>query len=268
MKKAKVLISVIIPTYNEEKNIGRLLSSLAQQTFKDFEIIVVDNYSTDKTRQIAQKFTNKVYELGPERSHQRNYGLKRARGKYILFVDADMELEKSTLEECVNKMENDQKLAGIIINEVSVGQGFLAKIKALEKKLYQDQPLIEAPRFFRTAKIKLIGGFDEDLVAGEEWDLGNRLGNLGNFAKVAAKIYHWESHSLIKDISKKYYYAKHIKKYAAKHQLAFRKQASILFRFSILFSKPKLILTSPAEFLGLLILKSAQYFAFLLAKKN
>lgn len=258
-------VSVIVATYNEKDNIARLLSSLRGQTFQDFETIVVDNYSTDQTRQIASKFTAKVYKFGKERSAQRNYGLKKARGKYILFVDADMELEKSTLEECVNKMENDQKLAAIIINEVSVGQGFLAKIKALEKKLYQDQALIEAPRFAKKAQLVQIGGFDEDLVAGEDWDLANRMRNLGNFSKIGAKIYHHQQQSFWGDIRKKYYYALHIQKYAKKYPETFKYQAGFA-RFSILFKKPKMVLEKPIDFMGLLFLKSAQYLAYLAAK--
>ena len=266
MKKAKVLISVIIPTYNEGKNIGRLLASLAQQTFKDFKIIVVDNYSTDKTRQIASKFTNQVYQIGPERSAQRNFGLKKARGQYVLFLDADMTLEPKVLAECLKAIQRNQ-FSAVTIDEISKGASFFAKVKALEKQLIINQTYLEAPRFLRKKDLQKIGGFDETLISGEDWDLAQRIRKLDRIGKINAKIYHHETGSLLSSIKKKYYYAKYIQKYALKHPGVYKKQASILFRFSILFSKPKLILTSPVEFLGLLILKSAQYFAFLLAKK-
>ena len=85
-------ISIIIATKNEENNISRLLRSLKEQTFRDFETIIVDNNSSDQTKKIASKFTSKIFIHGPERSTQRNYGLEKAIGKYILFLDADMEL--------------------------------------------------------------------------------------------------------------------------------------------------------------------------------
>ena len=265
MKKVPVQISVIIATKNEEKNIGRLLASLTQQTFKDFEIIVVDNYSTDKTRQIAKQFTKMIYQIPPERSSQKNFGLKKARGQYVLFLDADMTCQQHLLTECLKTFEKKPKIAGIVIPEEAAGTGFLAKIKALEKKLYQDQALIEAPRFARTGQVAQIGGFDEDLVAGEDWDLGNRLINFGNFAKVTAKIYHHEQKSFFQDIRKKYYYALHIQKYAEKYPEIFKYQASFA-RFSSLLKKPKMVLEKPIDFIGLLFLKSAQYLAYLAAK--
>src|SRR3990167_6053012 len=119
-------VSVIIATKNEEKNIKRLLESLKNQTLKDHEIIVVDNYSKDKTRQIASHFTKKVFSKGPERSTQKNFGLRKAKGEYILFVDADMKLEKNLLNNCYLTMKKNPRLAGVVINEVSTGSNFLA----------------------------------------------------------------------------------------------------------------------------------------------
>lgn len=97
-------VSVIITTKNEEANIKNFLKSIRNQTYpKDkIEIIVVDNNSTDRTKEIVVRYTEnpngnsfafhgvKVYNYGPERSAQRNFGVKQAGGKYILYLDADM----------------------------------------------------------------------------------------------------------------------------------------------------------------------------------
>lgn len=101
--KNKTEISVVIPAYNEEKNIGECLSSLLKQSFKDFEIIVVDDGSQDKTKEIVKKYqkNNKNISLiqgehkGPGAS--RNLGASRAKGKILAFVDADMVFDKDYL---------------------------------------------------------------------------------------------------------------------------------------------------------------------------
>lgn len=259
------IVSIIVPTKDEQKNLERLLESLKQQTFKDLEMIVVDNNSTDSTTQIAKRFTEKVYNHGPERSAQRNFGLRKALGKYVLFVDADMELTTKILTQCVGKMENDSKIVGLVIDETSRGSGYLAKVKNLEKKIYQGFSQIEAPRFFRRGDLLRVGGYTTNLIAGEDWDLATKIAKLGKFARIKAKILHFEGPSMLSDLGKKYYYAKHISKYAQKNPEAFQRQSSI-WRFSILFKKPKIILENPLEFSGLLLLKSAQYLVYLIAK--
>lgn len=260
-------ISVIIATKNEQNNLERLLASLKKQTLKDFETIIVDNYSTDQTLKIAQKYTSKIFQKGPERTVQRNFGLKKAVGKYILFVDADMQLQPNLLKESVNEMDKNPKIAGIVIDEISKGSSFLSRVKALEKQLTAGEEMIEAARFFRKKDIVKIGGYDEKLISGEDWDLSQRISKLGTFGRIKSKIYHFENQSIWEDIKKKYYYAKNIQPYAKKYpKLWQNQQANSLFRLKILFKKPDLILKNPLEFLGLLLLKSAHFAAFLITK--
>ena len=83
------MLSIVIPTFNEEKFLPHLLKSLKEQTFKDFEIIVADNNSTDATRSVAINVGAKVVKGGlPARG--RNNGAKVARGEWLLFLDADV----------------------------------------------------------------------------------------------------------------------------------------------------------------------------------
>ena len=109
------VVSVIVTTKNEEQNIGACLKSLVQQSMPPLEVIVVDNYSEDKTTEIAQEYGAKVFQLGPERSAQRNYGVEKAQGKYILYLDADMRLSPRVIEECFNHCEADSEIFGIYI---------------------------------------------------------------------------------------------------------------------------------------------------------
>lgn len=88
-------ISIIIPSYNEENNISRCLDSLINQTFKDFEILCVDDGSTDKTFEIIKKYSIKDKRIIPLKnpkkgvSSARNFGIANANGNYIGFVDSD-----------------------------------------------------------------------------------------------------------------------------------------------------------------------------------
>lgn len=99
-----MLLSIIIPTLNEEKNLLNLLESIKKQDFKDYEIIVSDNNSQDKTRLIAKKYGCKIVKGGlPPRA--RNNGALAARGKYLLFLDADVILKDNFLRDTISEMQ-------------------------------------------------------------------------------------------------------------------------------------------------------------------
>ncbi|SVD76714.1 uncharacterized protein METZ01_LOCUS429568, partial [marine metagenome] len=153
------VVSVIVTTKNEERNIGACLESVVQQSMPPLEMIVVDNYSEDKTAEIAQECGAKVFQLGPERSAQRNYGVEQAQGKYILYLDADMRLSQKVIEECVNCCEADNGVTGIYIPEIIVGEGFWIKVRRFERSFY-DGTIIDAVRFVPRATFQKVGGFD------------------------------------------------------------------------------------------------------------
>ena len=107
-------VSVIIPVFNGDKYIERLLKSLLRQSFNDFEVICVDNSSTDRTREIASAFCENdprffcvTIEHGGA-GVSRNKGLDLARGKYIIFLDVDDEYNKDLLKEMVSAAEKHQ----------------------------------------------------------------------------------------------------------------------------------------------------------------
>ena len=106
-------VSVLITTRNEERNIENCLRSIKNQNYPQdkIEIIVVDNKSTDRTKEIAKGYTEKVYNFGSERSAQRNFGVKQASGKYILYLDADMILSEDVVFKCVEKCKNSDTIA-------------------------------------------------------------------------------------------------------------------------------------------------------------
>jgi glycosyltransferase involved in cell wall biosynthesis len=98
MKTKKPFFSVIIPTLNEEHRIRRLLKSLEEQNFKDFETIIIDGGSNDKTAEVAKKFRAKVFvKKGLKEFPSRNYGAKVAQGDVLLFLSADVYLTPNAL---------------------------------------------------------------------------------------------------------------------------------------------------------------------------
>jgi len=98
------MLSIIIPTLNEEKSLPTLLDCLKSQNYKDIEIIVSDGNSTDKTIDIAKMYKCKTM-VSKKRSpsSQRNEGVKIAQGELILFLDADTLLPSNFLQEVIDE---------------------------------------------------------------------------------------------------------------------------------------------------------------------
>ena len=176
------LISVVVTTKNEQINIENCLKSIKNQIYKNYEIIVVDNFSTDETKVIAQKYADKFYQIGPERSGQRNYGFNElASGEFGLYLDADMILAPNLLKQFVENI--NEGVSGYFIEEIILGQSFFNKVRRFERFFYNTTP-IDAVRIFPLDKFKKVGGFDEQLFvsgSGEDWDLDLKLSSLGNF---------------------------------------------------------------------------------------
>ena len=98
------LISVIIACKNNQEYISQCLESLKNQTYTNWELIIVDNFSTDGTFEIAKKYTDKVFQLDPERSTQFNFGFKQSKGEIIYRIGAEYLLHPDVLEKCVAKI--------------------------------------------------------------------------------------------------------------------------------------------------------------------
>lgn len=105
-------LSIIVPVYNKKKYLYCVLESIRQQEFNDFECILVDDGSTDGSQNICDVFSKKdtrfitVHMSNSGVSNARNTGLKRARGKYITFIDADDSIDINYLKKLVDDIEN------------------------------------------------------------------------------------------------------------------------------------------------------------------
>lgn len=255
-------VSVIVPTLNSAKFLESCLKSIRKQTYKNIELIVVDNNSIDKTKEIAKKFADKVFNKGPERSAQRNFGVNCSSGDYVLIIDSDMVLSRKVIESCLAKTQADENIKGIIIPEESFGEGFWAECKKLERSFYLDVDWIEAPRFFERDVFLKTGGFDEEMVSGEDWDLSQRIKKEGRIRRINDFIYHNEGKvSLSQTIKKKFYYAKEFKNYADKNKNSsqLKKQTGIISRYKLFFSQPKKLFKNPLLGMGMLFMKTCEF---------
>jgi len=262
----KPKVSIIIPTKNEEENIARCLKSLQSQDYSPIEVIVVDNHSSDKTRKIAKTYTDKVFTKGPERSAQRNFGARKATGEILFFIDADMTLDQKVVSQATELLETEKAIEAIIVPEKTVGENYWARVRALERNCYLGEKNIEAARVFDRDTFFKLGGFDENLVAAEDWDLTQRIAKLGKISRTKTKVIHYEGTlSIINHLKKKYYYAQDIHLYAQKHQEKFKTQAG-LARLSLFVRNWRKLAADPIHALGVFILKSLEYFIFISAK--
>ena len=106
----KDLVSIIIPVYNAEKFIKETIDSVLDQTYDNFELILVNDCSTDKSSDIIKEYKDKRVKLlnnkvNSKAAVSRNNGIKKAKGKYICFLDADDKWDKEKLEKQVNFMK-------------------------------------------------------------------------------------------------------------------------------------------------------------------
>jgi len=231
------MVSVVITTKNEEKNIENCLRSIRSQTFTNIELVVVDNFSEDKTVEIAKKNGAKVYSKGPERSSQRNYGAQVASGKYLLYLDADMILSPTVIEECLEKCEID-RVDALYIPERIVGEGFWIKVRDFERSFYTGT-VVDAVRFIRRDLFERVEGFDESLIGPEDWDFDRRIREIGRTGIINMPLYHNEGSFNMKGyLKKKKYYATGVKNYVRKwgsNDLETMKQTGVWYRLMGVF---------------------------------
>lgn len=258
-----ILVSVIVTTKNEQDVIGNLLGSIKEQTYKNCEIIVVDNNSTDRTQSIAHRYTRKVYNWGPERSAQRNFGVKRASGEYVVILDADMRLQKGVVGECV-VLAKTHGYGAITVPEKSYGRGFWTQFKVFEREFYEGEEDIEAARFFKKSLFGKFGGYDTSMTGPEDWDLPLRMRKAGiKTGRIKNYILHNErTFSPWRSARKKFYYASHAREYLKRHpEMAFS-QGNLLLRY-VFFKKWKKLILHPFLATGMFFIRFLEMFAAL-----
>lgn len=190
---SKVLVSIIIPACNSEKLIWQTLDSVLEQSYSEWECIIIDDGSTDNTSDIINKYMkednrflyyhrplNKI--KGP--SSCRNLGIEKARGEYIIFLDSDDLFTKNCLEKRVKFAQLNSKFDFWIFktkvfekNPIDGNVIFNTKLEEYSDQVYLKlffegfHPFCVLSPLWRIEKLKIIGGFDEKLAVAEDPDL-------------------------------------------------------------------------------------------------
>jgi GT2 family glycosyltransferase len=257
------LVSIVIPTKDSGRTLHRCLDSLMTQTYQHFEILIVDKSSTDDTITIAGEFKARIFSLDVERTTAKNFASRKANGTFVLFLDSDMVLEPTVIEQCVNAMQAPD-VGGIVIPEKSTGLGFWVKVRDFERSFYYGTK-VESARFFRTNQVIEVGGFDEEVVMYEESTLPQRIEKIGLKTAVRASsfIIHDEGNFKLKNwLGKKRYYSQTARIYTQKYKSYSQQQLGVAHRTGIYIRNKNWItlMKHPILSTGLLILKSLEFF--------
>lgn len=192
-----MLFSVIIPTHNRAALLGKALNSIFAQTFSDYEVVVVDDGSTDGTREWLTTVSSRVRVLMQENcgpGAARNVGAKHARGEYLAFLDSDdlwFPWTLATYAKCIALNPHSNLLGGCAIHFESESD-LPQTSEPLEQRPYEclfaampgEEVWLPTPAVaFRRDKFLELGGFSK-LLVGEDIDLWLRAGCLPGFVRI------------------------------------------------------------------------------------
>ena len=190
------IVSVIIPTYNRAHLIGRAIRSVLEQTYRDFELIVVDDASTDNTEEVVKSFNDgrlRYIRLGENTgtsSVPRNTGIKAAGGEYVALLDSDDEWFPEKLEKQINKFKSVSSDVGVIscgsvciieqtgeklFDFIPVRRGDVFKYMVEETVLGDTTPLVRKECFDK------VGGYDTEFSSAQSWDMWIRVSQYYKF---------------------------------------------------------------------------------------
>lgn len=201
MMKEKPLVSIIIPCYNHGKFIDDAVNSVLNQTYQNFEIIIINDGSTNnKTNQILSNYnkpkTLTIYIDNQGPSVARNTGIKASSGKYILPLDADDKIDKSFIEKTVARLEEDDNI-GIAYTGVKF---FGSRYKNVYNNYKFPEALVINPignsSLFRRSDWEKVGGYNENMRKGwEDYDFWLSIIESGKKASfISEPLYHYRKH--------------------------------------------------------------------------
>jgi Glycosyl transferase family 2 len=243
-------VTVVVPTKNAARTLRACLDSIVRQSVR-CGLVVVDCGSVDVSRAIASEFADLVLTAAPGFSVQRNVGARALPADVVGFVDGDMVVGEHVVEQAIEQIAAGA--GSVVVPERSFGQTYWAKVRTFERSMYLGT--CESPRFFSYDLFEALGGYDEDLAAMEDTDLGLRAGCHARVGRTADVFLHDEGPlTFFAACRKKAGYATGIAAFRQKH--GSRALASHLRR--PYFEHPSSLLAEPTLGLGVLALKSGE----------
>ena len=205
----EVLVSVVIPTYNSSQFLTDAIESVLVQTFKDFEILVIDDGSTDDTKRvIIEKFggvsqVSYIYKENGGVSSARNFGIEKAKGKYIAFLDADDAWIPEKLEKQISALEKNPEIKACYssfflcdkyLNLVGVNQSE-RKADALSDLLFIGNVVATPSTVIAERELfQQVGGFDTELSQCADWEMWIRLATQTEFIYIDEPLLKYRQH--------------------------------------------------------------------------
>jgi len=205
-------VSIIIPTYNRADLLSRAIKSALNQTFKDFELIVVDDGSTDNTRQVVEGFQQKderIKYIWQENSgapaKPKNTGIENSKGEYVAFLDSDDEFVPEKIEKQLNLFLHSKKenlgFVGcnvLIIQQGNIIQEYITpKYKEVFLKLLESNFILSSSSVLVKKEVfENIGLHDIRFKCSEDWDMWIRIAQKYNFDFVPEFLFKYYVHSL------------------------------------------------------------------------
>jgi len=206
MSKKAPEISVILPTYKRPHLLPDAIQTVLRQTFQDFEIIIINDASQDNTKEIVKKFNDaRIHYVEHKKnkggSAARNSGIKKAKGKYIAFLDDDDKWFPEKLKKQLAKLKSCPPNVGLVYSwsEIRIGPDKeLLKVNRpamrgnLQGEFLECQKIGGIPVLIRKKCFDKIGLFDETLAAAQDWDMWKRFSEHYHFdyvPEVLTKVY-------------------------------------------------------------------------------
>ena len=183
----KPTISVIIPTYNAAKYLNSAVKSVLNQTFKDLELLIIDDGSKDDTKEVIKAFDDRrlkyFYQSNKGKSQARNNGIDKSTGQFISFLDADDYYYKNKLQYLFEFLNNNSQIgcAAGGVRRISEKGRTISQKRHCDNRLITIEDLLFGnsinicSTLIRSEYVKKIKGFDIRLKRGEDWDFHFRL---------------------------------------------------------------------------------------------
>ncbi|HJD59641.1 MAG TPA: glycosyltransferase [Rickettsia endosymbiont of Omalisus fontisbellaquei] len=205
-------ISIVLPVYNREKLLPLAIESCLNQSFKDFELIIIDDCSKDNSVLVAKEYAEQdsrikviVNETNKKLPSSLNIAFKEARGQYFTWTSDDNLVHENALEEMSNVLDNSPNI-GLVYTDYTLidEQG---KIGA---RLYQESPeflpirdCVGACFLYRADLAKQVGGYNENMQLVDDYEYWLRFGLVTKFAHIPESLYFYRVHDQSLTIERK-----------------------------------------------------------------
>lgn len=286
-------VSIIIPVYNAEKTVGDCLKSVYTSTYTDFEVVVVDDNSTDDSLNIVNQFPCKIIRMaensGP--ASARNRGAEASRGEILFFLDSDIIIERNTLEQIVKSFRSKHNITALFCSyqKNTISSNFYSQYKNFVHHYTHQNSFEDAATFcggfgaIKREPFFKFAGFDENYRSLEDMEFGYRLYKAGCkiYLNKEIQVTHCKNYtfvSLIKSdvLNRAIPWTKlmlHSKLFRSDLNVKLNNVLSVPLAFLILFNLPLIYFLPKSAFVflllcGLFLILNQRFFRFALKERG